>query len=309
MRLTTEQGTERLKPLLREQKLIVFAGSGISVPAGLPTWDDLLVKFISFCEELNDLLPAEDILGKLLRDAKEQTEEYPTRVASVLKRRLLELEKEEAQNIYKAFATWLRDTFTAEPHENHRLIVRTNYPFILTSNYDSLLEKAAEEEGYHRLARLGSYTYTEADKIAAAVYQKQPSIIHVHGDNSGIALDEFVFTAEDYVKIRRAHPGFTLIMQTLFIDYSVLFVGYGGSDPHFEDFIENISYCLEWSDSASLPRSFLSLHKDKVGEVLSKYKDRLRTDIIALEEYDETTDLLRALQEACPRIKETTNAD
>lgn len=271
------------------------------MPAGLPTWDDLLVKFISFCEELDDLLPDEKKLGRLLRDAKQQTKDYPTRVASVLKRRLLELEKEEALNIYRAFGTWLRETFTAEPHENHRLIVRTDYPFILTSNYDSLLEKAAEEAGYQRLARLNSYTYTEAEKIAAAVYQKQPSIIHVHGDTSGIALDEFVFTAEDYVKIRRAHPGFTLIMQTLFVEYSVLFVGYGGSDPHFEDFVENISYCLDWSDNASLPRCFLSLHEEKVGDVLSKYKDRLRTDVIALKDYEETTDLLRALQAACPR--------
>ena len=95
-----------------------------------------------------------------------------------------------------------------------------------------------------------------------------------------------------------------MALQTLFFSNSVLFVGYGGSDPHFEDFMEDIAHSLNWSTNDKLPRAFLALQKDKVGEVLNKYKGRLRTDIIELDTYEETTKLLKRLQLIAPRPKE-----
>jgi len=304
MKLTIDQAIDQLVPMLAQRKIVIFVGSGISVSAGLPTWDELLRKFVVFCKDLQDLLDPDERFDQLITDAESQIDKYPTRVASVLKERLVELQVKKSKNIHRAYQQWLSDTFQSRtPHENHRLIVGTNYPQILTSNYDMLLEEAAKLEGYRALALLNTFTYKDADKVAGALYNQHSSIIHVHGDIQDIVLDEIVFTAQDYVTIERKYPGFTMALQSLFLNYSVLFVGYGGSDPHFEKFVEDISYSLNWAVSDCLPRTYLALHKDKVGEVLSKYKHRLRTDVISLDGYDQTTVLLKALQHSAPRGK------
>ena len=303
MRLGINKAVEILKPLLEEHKLVLFAGTGISVPAGAPTWDELLRQFVEFCTDLQQYLEPDEQFHELLEDARKNIDRYPTRVASVLKQRLVYLQEKRSQNIFRAFQNWLAGSFGDTPHENHKLIVSTNYPFILTSNYDLLLEKAAQIEGYGGLSMLNTFTFNDADKVAAALYQKTPSIFHVHGDIQSIAINDFVFTAEDYATIDRKYSGFTMALQTLFLSYSVLFVGYGGSDPHFEDFMEDISYNLRWSTNEKLPKAYLALRKDKIGEVLNKYKDRLRTDIIELDTYEQTTEFLGILQKIAPRPK------
>ena len=302
MILKMEEGVKKLAPLMSAQKVVIFVGSGISVAAGLPTWDELLDKYLLFCKDLQNLLDPDERFDLLIADAEKNIQKHPTRVASVLKSKLIELEKTKQKNIYRAFQTWLVETLKAEsPHENHRLIVSTNYQHILTSNYDVLLEEAAKLENYKSLALLNTYTYKDADKVAAAIYQRNTSIIHVHGDMHDISLDDIVFTAEDYVKIKRNYPGFTLALQSLFLTNTVLFIGYGGSDPHFEDFLEDISYSLNWAINDNLPKTYLVLREDKVDQVLDRYKKKLRTDIISLENYDQTTKFLALLKEISPR--------
>lgn len=301
MRYSLQEGIDALVPYLEQGKLIVFVGSGISVPSELPTWDELLTKFVDFCEELQDQLPDSDRFDSLISDAKSNKKQYPVRVASALKSRLVELNSNKVYNIFGSFADWFLQMFTgALPNENHQLITATSFPHILTSNYDTLLEQSARKQGFKTLP-LNSFTFKEADKVAAAIYEGRPTIIHIHGKLDNIVLDDFVFTAQDYVRIKRKYPGFTLALQALFLNYSILFVGYGGSDPHLEDFVEEVSYFLEWSTMEQLPRYFLVLRKDKAGEVLEKYKDTLRTHLICVDTYDQSTEMLGKLQKQFPR--------
>lgn len=58
MILTMDHAINQIVPLLKQQKLVVFIGSGISAAAGLPTWDTLLRKYIDFCRELQDFATA-----------------------------------------------------------------------------------------------------------------------------------------------------------------------------------------------------------------------------------------------------------
>ena len=304
MSIGVDEAIPQLQNILQQGKLVVFAGSGISVGSGLPTWDDLLVRFIDLYEKIEGLLPDDQKVPELLADAKTQASKYPTRVASVLKKRIKFIQehllpRKDINGIFKDF--FGTKLFSGKsPNINHRLIVTTNYPFILTTNYDRLLEDAAEEAGCIDLLA-SSFSFNEADKFASALYEGDPSIIHVHGDTNDVALDDFVFTAEDYQSIRRKYSGFTVALQSVFVNYSVLFVGYGGSDPHLEDFVEEMSYLLGWSKLTNLPTYFLPLLKGKTGDVLNEYKKTLRTDIIVLENYDEITKLLDALQKTSPR--------
>lgn len=301
--LSTNNCILTLAELLNQNKLIVFVGSGISIDSGLPTWDGLMQQFIEFCRSIQKLvaLDPSDKFDDLLKEAETDKSKYPIRVASVLKQKLQEIDNKYNANIKELLQNWLLDLFYyAQVNDNHRYIVKTNFPFILTTNYDRLLEKAAQESNFLSLYS-NSYTFLNADKVASAIHNKNPAIIHIHGDPKNIYLDDFVFTAEDYIRIRRKYPGFTLSIQTLFMTYSILFIGYGGSDPHLEELLEELSYYFNWSNSQLLPQHFLLMKKGKANSILSKYKEKLRTKIIEIDDYSMTSDFLSKLQQAAPR--------
>jgi hypothetical protein len=302
-KLTLKQGISELSELMKARKLIVFAGSGISVASGLPTWDKMLEGLIDFCDALQSQLPADQRFDDLLAAARKKTASYPTHVASVLREKLRELQRGKLPTVDSMFKKYFqRMLYSKQPNENHHLIVKTDFPYILTTNYDTLLEDAAENEGFEDLV-VNTYSFNDPALVAGALYQEKPSIIHLHGDVLNIALDEFIFTMEDYVRIKKRHSGFTMAIQTLFLRYSVLFVGYGGSDPHLEDFVEELAYALDWPTFPSFPlRYFLVTKGEKADIILEKYKDKLRTELIALDQIEsDTPNLLRELQKIAPR--------
>jgi len=300
MKFSVDEGFQQLAPQLVNHKLIIVAGSGISVPSGLPGWDELLDSLVDFCSDLQGALPVAARFPDILAEARTARKKHPVRVASELKARLLRTQEQHLPNLNTIFRRWLMGRLEfVDPNKNHQHIVKTDYPYILTANYDSLLEAAALEAGFASLYA-NSFSPYEADQVASAIYEERPSIIHLHGTTLDARLDDFVLTNDDYARLRRKQPGFTVAVQSLFMTHSVLFVGYGGSDPHLEDTIEELSFHLARPGGA-LPRYFLVLREDKTGHILEQRKDRLRTDLIVVNDYPEATSLLAQLQAVAPR--------
>jgi len=322
MKVNASDITNELVNLVRERKLIILAGAGISYESGLPLWDELIDEFIDFCERLQPHLDDSKKFQSLLDDAKkDENKRYPARIASALKDELERIDEGTGQ-IKLFFDTWLTDVLTGrdlsmkkrrgksfptnagEPNEYHHTIVKTDYPFILTSNYDTLLERAAKE---HFGMSTPSYTYKHPSHIATSIYERKRAIVHIHGVVNDVNIGDFVFTEDDYSKIKRIHPGFRLSLETLFIRYCTLFVGYGGSDPHLEDISEELSVHL-WQDAhnsvgyaTNFPKSYLILPENRADKLMTKYKSKFRTDIIAINNFNESLDLLKTLQNECPR--------
>jgi hypothetical protein len=293
-----------LIPIIKQGKLVVFAGSGVSADADVPLWNQLIQNFIEFCKDLQQYLDPEDRFIELILDCESQKKEFPTRIASVLREKLDVLEKEKSYKLIVLYKKWLEDTFIKDdPHQNHDYIVGTNYAQILTTNYDNLFENAAAKLGYYKLL-MRSYTQNDVEKVAKVIYQKEPSIIHVHGGIEDIKFDEIVFTAEDYIRIEREYPGFTLVLQSLFLNYSIMFVGYGGKDPHFERFVDEMSYCLNYSTNENLPRIFSVDVIDNMNKMKIAYDKKRRIELIALNNFTDITELLGELQAAAPRKRE-----
>lgn len=294
--LTVAQAIAELGPLVQDRRLIAFVGSGISKFSHLPTWDGFLQEFVNFCSEYLEF--ANDDTRRLLNDARTGTNS-PIQVATVLKDWLIEIDAKTDANVKSNLQNWFSRLFlSARPSEQHKLVVDVNFPFILTSNYDDLLEQAAKERKYRALARR-SYSFIEADrqKLAESVHLRQESIIHVHGKAEGIQLNEVVLTSEDYLKmIKRKHSGFTFIIQQLLFGYSTLFLGYGASDPHLEDLVEELAYFLEYPKSAKLPKTYLVARSDKATQIFERYKRKMRTELIVIEDFAEYTELLQGLK-------------
>ena len=294
--MNVDEAIKELGPLVADRRLIAFVGSGISKFAGLPTWDGFLQEFVLFCDDYAEFANPET--RSLLLDAK-TGRNNPIQVATVLKDWLIDIDNHTDANVKANLQNWFSRLFLgSKPVSQHRLIVDINFPFILTSNYDDLLEQAAKEQKYKGLSRR-SYSFIEADrqKLAESVHLKSESIIHVHGKAEGIQLNEIVLTSDDYLQmIKRKHGGFTFIIQQLLFGYSTIFLGYGASDPHLEDLVEELAYFLQYPKSANLPKTYLVAKADKATQIFERYKRKMRTELIVISDYEEYTGLLEGLK-------------
>jgi len=306
--LNLDDGIERISNEMKKRRLIVFVGSGISIPdpSNLPDWDGFITEFIHLCKTIGRLLPQEVqvTFNNLLSDAESRKTRDPLKVASVLRDHLKDLDKNRTINVnlQQRFERWFSELFASrDPNKYHELIASTDFPYILTSNYDTLIEKAFENSESFSDLSLQSYSFVEADSIAAALFSKDFAIIHVHGVFSSVSLDNIVFTSEDYTKmLRRRYPGFTMCMQNLFSNYSTLFIGYGGSDPHLEDLLEEQAFNMNYSNR-QLPQNYLVSLANKTDKVIENYKRKRRTEIIAINDYSDYEVLLHRLAALHPR--------
>lgn len=84
----------------------------------------------------------------------------------------------------------------------------------------------------------------------------------------------------------------------------MIFAGYGGSDPHFEDIISDLNMTLNWNaGGVDLPRCYIMLRKDKVTPIREFLNDKHRVDIITFDEYSQMKDFLKELERSCPRVR------
>ncbi|MEL7654289.1 MAG: SIR2 family protein [Bacillota bacterium] len=307
MLLTTAKASQELKGLLEKEKLSVFVGSGVSVPqpSGLPTWDGFVSKYIEICEALSKALPADMKFDAVVNDARNYKDHDAIRTISALKCAVRKCEKKAAERNLSLdeFTEKIGNIFKGRQHNIlHELIVSTNFKYIITSNYDDLLEAAVEHLNISSL-RLRSFSYNEPEKISASIYSELPMIIHAHGKAGKVSLGEMVITSDDYLGIMKYNHGFRMTIDSIFMQNSILFVGYGGSDPHFEDIISDAVYSLRWSENnAGLPRYYIVLRKDKSGPVIEEIKNSKRTSIIAIDDYNELEPFLRGLKDCYPRL-------
>lgn len=302
MILSASQAKPILLEILDKNKLSVFAGSGISVDSGLPAWDGFIDKYIEICEKLNNSVNDDLKFQDIIDDAKKYKQKSLIDTITALK------DKVKNCQLHGASVNFFDDElnkmfYSAFYNEYHKLLVSTNYNQIITTNYDSLLEDAANREGYISLLPR-SYSYAEAQKLAAAVYSEETAIIHAHGRIADLKLDQFVLTKHDYQMIMKHNPGFRMIINTIFMTNSILFVGYGGSDPHFEDILDELNFSLKWEQNSSmLPKCFIMMKNDKISPIREYLNDSNRVDIISFETFPQMKIFLADLQSAYPRKK------
>lgn len=137
----------------------------------------------------------------------------------------------------------------------------------------------------------------------SSIHLSKECVIHVHGAVHQLDIDDLIFTKEDYNKLILKHfSGFSFALRALFTRYSTLFVGYGASDPHLEEVMEEVAdyFPTEDMDKFPLPVSYLVTRRDKADCIFEKWKGRVRTSLIVVDDYDGCLTLLKELQKNCP---------
>jgi hypothetical protein len=112
---------------------------------------------------------------------------------------------------------------SVEPSELHRLLLSLPWSDILTTNYDTLLERATHDVVDHKYDVVRSIR-----DIPSAV---QPRIVKLHG--SFPSVRPFIFTEEDFRTYPHKFAPFVNLAQQSIMENIFCLIGYSGDDPNF----------------------------------------------------------------------------
>jgi len=263
---------------LKKDRCILFAGSGLSIAAGYPSWSELV-----------DLL------------VKEAAAAYPEKAASLTgyaannKDPLMIAEFARGKLGLQRCAMHLRQVFDRRlpPSPVHKLIAATNYRAIITTNYDKLLETAITfERGWFPTV----FTSESVSLLGTVLYEGHFFVYELHGDVA--AAESIVLTSQDYDRLILRYPHVRSFLQAIFLNYAVLFVGYSLHDPDFQLVLKELRLifeCYTPTQYALLPDA----HEFTAEHLMA----RMNIQVIPYSSADGhggVNEFLRSLQQAAP---------
>lgn len=284
MKPTSEQQRNRLvSELLRdlaEDNLAIFAGAGLSAPAGFVSWSELLRPI---AEELELEVEKETDLVALAQ--------YHCNSNLANRGKLNQLLINELAD-------------EAEITANHKILARLPISTYWTTNYDKLIEKALAEAGKipdtkYRIKQL-SFTKRGRD---AVVYKMHGDIEHP---------DEVVLTKDDYESYHVRMQPFINALSGDLVSKTFLFLGFSFTDPNLDYILSRvrIAYSTDQRQHYCIQRIVVAEPGEAQAE--TEYRERkqklfiqdlLRFGIktILVSDYSEITDILRQLEWAYRR--------
>ncbi|MBU0473817.1 MAG: SIR2 family protein [Bacteroidetes bacterium] len=110
-----------------------------------------------------------------------------------------------------------------EPSDLHEKVLQLPWTDVFTTNYDTLLERAAE--------KILQYRYDTVLNTEDLVYSSKPRIIKLHG--SFPSERPFIITEEDYRKYPKEFAPFVNTVQQSLLENTLCLIGFSGDDPNF----------------------------------------------------------------------------
>lgn len=202
----------------KNKKASFFIGAGLSRGVGLPDWPTLLCELIDRAEAV--IANSQDY-AKECRELIKNSDAFLT-VAQELREKL---GKDE-------FNKYIRERFVdnrPEPNDVFKEIVSFPYNYIVTTNYDYLIEDAYAFV-HRKTPKI--YTYKQAQAMADNIWNGYPFILKAHGDAD--EPDKIILTEKDYRNLIHAEVGYKSILQVLFTTNSILFLGTSLTDPELK---------------------------------------------------------------------------
>lgn len=198
---------KNIRNAIDTNKLVVFAGAGISVDAGIPSWGTLI-------DEMKSEISVPPSESDYLRIAQmyyneRQQKEYIDKVRSVLKHKKVKY------------------------NEIHEWVFKLNPEHILTTNYDDLLEQVIKKE---------SLPFSVVSKDKEFPYALNTNLlVKIHGDLNDT---DIVLKEDDYLDYSSHHPLIEAFLKSVFASKVVLFVGYGFSDINLKMIVQTVRNIL-----------------------------------------------------------------
>src|ERR1700722_2910260 len=192
---------------IRAGECILFAGAGLSARAGVPTWNQFLSGLLDFASEHQVVDPAtKQSFAAALSEGERNA------VADGLVHAFGNQRDQLQQFLVQSFP---------EPKvlsQAHECIRKIPFAAVLTTNYDTLLEKTLPE-----FAGPGVYTTKDAESLLDALAQKRKFILKLYGLIR--RPETLIFAPIEYQEAVSSNVSFSKFVEGIFFSRSFFFVG------------------------------------------------------------------------------------
>ena len=261
---------------LNEGTASIFAGAGLSIPAGYVNWSELMKEIAQ------DLGLDISIETDLVSMAQYHVNENQTR--SKLNRKILEEFVEDA-----------------EETENHQIISKLPVSSVWTTNYDHLLENSfSKENKVVDVKYANSQLLTTKPKRDIVIYK-------MHGDVSH--PNEAILTKEQYEEYHRTHEPFITALTGELTTKTFLFIGFSFTDPNLDYVLSRLNfrfrkekrqhYCFVkrhiLNDSQNPDQATFDYNSKKQTLIVNDLK-RYGIKSLLIDNYTQITDVLKEIE-------------
>jgi hypothetical protein len=229
---TDPQLSSSIRNKLSNGDVVLFAGSGLSAQAATddghhpPLWAGLLRGMVSWCRDQGVI------------DAETTGDLY----AFIEQGYLIEA-GQEIQDILaesSQLGMCLRDVIhcngAPKVGKAHSLVAELPFRAILTTNYDGFIETAFAKRHSTELPRF----FRPPLKGVVPEYMRQkPFILKLHGDLND--PESIVLGYRQYERLLYEDQAYRYCLETIFGTSSVLFIGFGGTDPDLDSILSRVS--------------------------------------------------------------------
>jgi hypothetical protein len=178
--------------LLIRKELYLFAGAGLSVLAGLPTWDDLL-----------------DQIAQIYITSPFAKPEIAREIQHCKRLEVIDLVLNLDVNAKRDYCTLLGKNFTNTTcyHTCHQILLELPFSGYVTTNYDLCFENCCQANSYPRTQTILNHCFAfpkhvnSANYNVSGIWSTNPFLLHMHGQillNSKIDVKNIVLSTEQY---------------------------------------------------------------------------------------------------------------
>lgn len=258
----------------------IFAGAGLSKPAGYVNWKELLNPI---AEDLDLDVEKEDDLVALAQ--------FHLNKNAHQRHELTQLIIEEFQR--KVSIT-----------DNHRILARLPIETFWTTNYDNLIERALQENSKNPDVKF------TVKSLSKTVRHRDATVYKMHGDIS--LPDEVILTRDDYERYHKDYSAFVTALSGDLVDKTFLFIGFSFTDPNLQHVLSRIRsefsqhqrthYCFlkkveRWDDEPQEDFEYRQRRHSLVVADLMNYNIK----VLEIDEYSEVTEALEAIEQTFRR--------
>ena len=238
-RKVLEQDIRFLAEELEKGKLVVFVGAGVSKNSGLPEWEELIKDYADY------------------RGIKEFTSKQFLTIPEEV------FERYGSLKYYEIAEKRFLGKYV--PNSIHRILKKMKLTYIITTNYDTLIED--EIKNLQIVSKDEDLPYTNSNRM----------LIKMHGDfeNKNIVLKK-----SDYDNYEKNFQLISTLVKGLFTTNTVLFIGYSYSDTNVQQIMNWIKEILKEKTRKAFLVEFTNEDnkEEENGEQINKISLKLLND-------------------------------
>ncbi len=274
MKRELESFIKKFSKEIKENNAAIFAGAGLSAPAGYVNWIKLLEPL---AEEIGIDIQRESNLVTLAQYYKNEKEGR----------------HELNQKIIEEFSEEKEET------ENHRILARLPIGTYWTTNYDSIIEDSLRKSG-----KIVDRKYT-IEQLATTIPKRDVIVYKMHGDKE--QPSEVVLIKEDYEIYSTKYEPFITALRGDLISKTFLFIGFSFTDPNLDYILSRVR--ISYGENQRTHYAFIKKvnrneyeeeaefeYYSRKQELFLRDLKRYKIDALLIDEYSEITDVLKAIE-------------